>query len=133
MRFVFFADALKIVENEFGKNHYKFGMMKASAGSAKVMLGDFAGSYQDLQAAMRTLKLCLGATHLEVADVLTALGDVCIKTFVENPSKGEKLSEAKKYYVEAESICVLRLGKQHSKVDQLASLLFICDNYAAIV
>jgi hypothetical protein len=44
-----------------------------------------------------------------------------------------KMEEGRKYYAKARKICVDRLGDQHTKVQQIDSLLFIADNYQALV
>jgi hypothetical protein len=71
---------------------------------------------------------------LKVADVLSSLGDVCVKQFVEaQGSDPDKISEAKKFFERARTICVERLGPNHTKVQQMDSLMFIADNYAALI
>lgn len=124
-------EALQIVRREFGQSHYKVGVFLASLGSAKAMLEDFEGCEVDLKKALHILIATLGESHIEVADVLSALGDNCLKLLVEKGGRS-KLEEAKNYYNRARTICIDRLGPDHTKVQQMDSLIFIADNYDAV-
>ncbi len=119
---------------QFGKNHYKVGVFLSSAGSARAMLDDYDGAYRDLKSSLQILIQSLGEGHIEVADVLAGLGDVCVKQFVEaRGADPAKLEEGKKYYARARDICVDKLGANHTKVQQMESLLFIADNYNSLM
>lgn len=84
--------------------------------------------------SLQILIQSLGESHVEVADVLSSLGDVCTKQFVEGRGADPgKIEEAKKFFVRARQICIDRLGAQHTKVQQMDSLLFIADNYASLM
>lgn len=122
--------AIQIVLREFGDKHYKYGVFLSSSGLAKAMLNQYDGAYADLKTSLQILIQSLGESHVEVADVLAALGDVCLKLFVEKEGADpDKLAEAKKYFRRAREICADRLGAAHSKVQQMDSLIFISDNY----
>ena len=98
------------------------------------MLDDYDGAYKDLKSSLHILIQSLGESHIEVADVLSGLGDVCVKQFVEGRgADAGKLEEGKKFYTRARQICIDRLGAAHTKVQQMDSLLFIADNYAALM
>lgn len=126
--------ALKIVEREFGVSHYKVGVFLSSSGLARAMLQQHDAAHADLKRALHILIQSLGESHVEVADVLAALGDVCMKLYVEgNAADATRLEEGKKYYARARQICVERLGPAHTKVQQMDSLLFIADNYGALM
>ncbi len=98
------------------------------------MLDDYDGAYRDLKNSLHILIQSLGEGHIEVADVLSGLGDVCVKQYVEaRGADPGKLEEGKKYYTRARQICIDRLGPNHTKVQQMDSLLFIADNYNALM
>jgi len=46
--------------------------------------------------------------------------------------EGDKLEEARKYYIAANKIVETALGPDHTKCRQFASLLFICENFALL-
>jgi hypothetical protein len=54
-----------------------------------------------------------------------------MKLVVERGNK-EKLDEAKKYYQRAAAIAAAVFGPGHTKCNQYASCLFICENYATL-
>ena len=131
--------ALIIIKNEFSDKHYKYGMFLNSLGLACAMIEDYSTAYVHLKEALQILLSALGTNHIEVCDVYSNLGDVCMKYVTElsqnkqnNISltdKQRKLEEAKKYYTEAQRIVQATFGTEHTKVKQLLSLLFIIDNY----
>lgn len=63
-----------------------------------------------------------------MADVYSALADVCLKLYAEGNREPARLQEAKKYVTLAREIIVAKFSPQHSKAQQCDSLLFICDN-----
>eukprot|EP01090_Pellita_catalonica_P000325 TRINITY_DN10220_c0_g1_i1.p1 TRINITY_DN10220_c0_g1~~TRINITY_DN10220_c0_g1_i1.p1 ORF type:complete len:702 (+),score=187.25 TRINITY_DN10220_c0_g1_i1:153-2258(+) len=127
-----YEQALKIVRKEFGKKHYKVGMFLNNLGLANAMRKKFDEAYRQMKEALQILIHCLGTNHVEVADVHANIGDVAMKLFVEK-NQQDKLSEARSHYVKANSIIEKALGKDHTKCNQFASLLFICDNYSSMM
>lgn len=127
------VQAQKIVEREFGVNHYKYGVFLSSSGLAKAMMNDIDGAYADLKQSLQTLIRTLGPSHVEVADVYSALADVCLKLFVEGGRDQGKLEEAKKYVELSREICINKFGANHTKVQQCESLLFIVENAATLM
>jgi len=125
-----FDKALEIIKSnaEFGTNHYKYGMFLNNSGLAWAMKLDFTKAYNQLKQSLQILITNLGNNHIEVGDCYLNLGEVCMKLIVEK-NQLEKLTEAKKYYTEANRIVALQLGPNHTKTQQIQSLLFICDNY----
>lgn len=47
------------------------------------MLGNYPSAHTLLTTSLEILKKKLGPDHVEVADVLSTLGDVCMKLFVQ--------------------------------------------------
>ena len=129
--------ALIIIKKEFGDKHYKYGMFLNSLGLAYAMINDYKMAYVHLKQALQILLNSLGQNHIEVCDVYSNLGDVCMKFVVENvdekqknqSEKHSKLEEAKKNYLEAQRIVQATFGNEHTKAIQFLSLLFIIDNY----
>lgn len=125
-------------------------MFLNSCGLSRAMLGDYVKAYDELKLSSQILIQCLGLDHVEVADTYTNLGDVCMKLVTEGKTKQRdlKLQEAKKYYTvrpglllaamltrcvqEASRIVALAFGPEHTKAKQLASLLFIVENFASL-
>ncbi|CAF2977923.1 unnamed protein product [Rotaria socialis] len=134
--------ALAIVRKEFGDKHYKYGMFLNSLGLTYAMIDDYTTAYEHIKQALQILLTALGGNHVEVCDVYSNLGDVCMKLVAEsdqqktknkNPNeKQSKLDEAKKYYTEAQRIAQATFGAEHTKSKQFLSLLFIVDNYNSL-
>ncbi len=97
------------------------------------MVQDIDGAYKDLKSALHILIAALGATHVEVADVYSALADVCLKLYAEGKREPERLQEAKKYVERARAICVDKFSATHTKTQQCDSLLFIIDNIGSLM
>ncbi len=93
------------MQREFGVNHYKYGVFLSACGLSKAMCGDIDGAYKDLKQSLQTLVASLGMDHVEVADVYSALADVCLKLFVEGGHEANKLEEGKRYVQLARNIC----------------------------
>jgi len=131
-----YTQALQIVKKEFGERHYKVGMFLNSSGLAHAMLLNYATAYNELKSSSQILIACLGPDHIEVADVYTNLGAVCMKLITEGKlmtkERDEKLGEAKKYYTEASRIVGATFGPDHTKAKDLASLIFIVDNFHSL-
>lgn len=129
--------ALTIIKKEFGEKHYKYGMFLNSLGLADAMSDDYQTAYLHMKQALEILITALGANHIEVCDVYSNLGDVCMKLVAEydqgkqknSTDKQMKLDEAKKYYTHAQRIVQATFGPEHTKTKQFLSLLFIVDNY----
>ncbi|CAF0817922.1 unnamed protein product [Rotaria sp. Silwood1] len=134
--------ALIIIKKEFGDKHYKYGMFLNSLGLAYAMTDDYTTAYVHMKQALQVLLTTLGANHIEVCDVYSNLGDVCMKLVAEydhgksknknKTDKQSKLDEAKKYYTEAQHIVQATFGLEHTKSKQFLSLLFIVDNYNSL-
>jgi tetratricopeptide (TPR) repeat protein len=135
--------ALVIIKKEFGDKHYKYGMFLNSLGLAYAMTNDYKTAYTYMKQSLQILLTALGTDHIEVCDVYSNLGDVCMKLVAEyDQEKGKgkgkdkneidkqsKLEEAKKYYTQAQHIVQATFGAEHTKTKQFLSLLFIIDNY----
>jgi tetratricopeptide (TPR) repeat protein len=129
--------ALIIIKREFGDKHYKYGMFLNSLGIAYAMMNDYRMAYVHLKQALQILINTLGPNHIEVCDVYSNLGEVCMKFVIENGQQKEqnqnekqsKLEEAKKHFLEAQRIVQATFGSEHIKAIQFMSLLFIIDNY----
>lgn len=101
------------------------------------MLSDYTEAYNNLKQALQILLVGLGQDHIEVCDVYSNLGDVCMKLLVEsddpkkngNDDKQSKLAEAKKYFTNARRISEATFGREHTKTKQFESLLFIVENF----
>jgi hypothetical protein len=114
-------------------------MFLNSLGVAYAMNNDYTNAYVHMKHALEILLSSLGQDHIEVCDIYTSLGDVCMKLVAEmnndkmkNTSpfdKQTKLDEARKYYGQAQRIAQLTFGSDHTKCKQFLSLLFIVDNY----
>jgi tetratricopeptide (TPR) repeat protein len=134
--------ALIIIKKEFGEKHYKYGMFLNSLGLSYAMLDDYQTAYVHMKQALQILLTALGADHIEVCDVYSNLGDVCMKLVAESGTekqkgkdqtdKQTKLDEAKKYYTQAQRIAQATFGSEHTKTRQFLSLLFIVDNYNSL-
>jgi tetratricopeptide (TPR) repeat protein len=134
--------ALAIIKNEFDDRHYKYGMFLNSLGLAYAMNDDYQTAYTHMKQALQILLTGLGQDHIEVCDVYSNLGDVCMKLVAEcdqakekkssGTDKQSKLEEAKKYYSQAQRIAQATFGADHTKTRQFASLLFIIDNYHSL-
>jgi tetratricopeptide (TPR) repeat protein len=134
--------ALIIIKKEFGDKHYKYGMFLNSLGLSYAMLDDYKTAYVHMKQALQILLTALGHDHIEVCDVYSNLGDVCMKLVAEldqekskdkkQDDKQSKLDEAKKYYTEAQRIVQATFGPEHTKTRQFLSLLFIVDNYNSL-
>lgn len=134
--------ALTIIKKEFDDKHYKYGMYLNSLGLSYAMLDEYETSYGHLKQALQILLTALGMNHIEVADIYSNLGDVCMKLVAEfdqkqskkknQNEKQSKLDEAKKYYTEAQRIIQATFGPEHTKAKQFLSLLFIVDNYNSL-
>jgi tetratricopeptide (TPR) repeat protein len=136
--------ALIIIKKEFGDKHYKYGMFLNSLGLSYAMIDDYQTAYIHMKEALKILLTALGNDHIEVCDVYSNLGDVCMKLVAEcdqekakqkNKNKTDKqvkLEEAKKYYTEAQRIAQATFGAEHTKTRQFLSLLFIVDNYHSL-
>ncbi|CAF1231755.1 unnamed protein product [Rotaria sordida] len=134
--------ALIIIKKEFGDKHYKYGMFLNSLGLAYAMADDYTTAYVHMKQALQILLTTLGTNHIEVCDVYSNLGDVCMKLVAEfdhgkaknkkQTDKQSKLDEAKKYYTEAQRIVQATFGAEHTKSKQFLSLLFIVDNYNSL-
>jgi tetratricopeptide (TPR) repeat protein len=115
-------------------------MFLNSLGLAYGMMNDYKLAYIHLKQALQILLNSLGANHIEVCDVYSNLGDICMKFVVEidqdkqkNQSERQtKLDEAKKNYSEAQRIVQLTFGNEHTKSIQCVSLLFIIENYNSL-
>jgi tetratricopeptide (TPR) repeat protein len=126
--------ALIIIKKEFGDRHYKYGMFLNSLGLAHAMIDDYQTAYDHMKQALQILLTALGVGHIEVCDVYSNLGDICMKLVAESDKKKpldkqSKLDEAKKYYTEAQRIVQATFGAEHTKTKQFLSLLFIVENY----
>ena len=132
--------ALAIIKKEFDDKHYKYGMFLNSLGLTYAMLDDYGMAYVHLKQALQILVASLDANHVEVADVYSNLGDICMKMLVEldgkkskaSADKQPKLVEAKGHYLEAQRIVQATFGTEHTKALQYLSLLFIIDNYQSL-
>ena len=134
--------ALLIIRKEFGEKHYKYGMFLNSLGLAYAMSNDYPTAYVHMKQALQILLSTLGTDHIEVCDVYSNLGDVCMKLVAEyeqgihkgdkENNKQSKLEEAKKYYTQAQRIVQATFGVDHTKSKQFLSLLFIVDNYHSL-
>ena len=137
--------ALAIVKREFNDQHYKYGIFLNSLGLVYAMMNDYSTAYVHVKQALQILLTTLGADHIEVCDVYSTLGDICMKIVAEidhnsknekqqssSPEKQVKLDEAKKYYTEAQRIVQKTFGAEHTKAKQFLSLLFIVDNYQTL-
>ncbi|CAF1239095.1 unnamed protein product [Rotaria sordida] len=137
--------ALAIIKKEFNDRHHKYGIFLNSLGLAYAMMDDYTTAYVHLKQALQILLTSLGVDHIEVCDVYSNLGDICMKIVAEIDSKPKdeqqnqeptekqvKLDEAKKYYSEAHRIVQKTFGAEHTKAKQCLSLLFIVDNYQAL-
>ncbi|CAF3464445.1 unnamed protein product, partial [Rotaria sp. Silwood2] len=93
-----------------------------------------------LKQSLQILLNSLGPNHIEVCDVYSNLGDICMKFVVEidqqkqinQSEKQSKLEEAKTYYLEAQRIVQATFGNEHTKAIQFSSLLFIINNYNSL-
>jgi hypothetical protein len=113
-----------------------------SLGLAYAMIDDYKTAYIHMKQALQILLTALGTDHIEVCDVYSNLGDVCMKLVAEcdqtkrkgtnQTDKQSKLEEAKKYYTEAQRIVQATFGAEHTKSRQFLSLLFIVDNYHSL-
>jgi len=134
--------ALIITKKEFSDKHYKYGMFLNSLGLSYAMINDYQTAYVHMKEALKILLTALGNDHIEVCDVYSNLGDVCMKLVAESGTekqkgkdqtdKQTKLDEAKKYYTEAQRIAQATFGVEHTKTRQFLSLLFIIDNYHSL-
>ncbi|CAF3328745.1 unnamed protein product [Rotaria socialis] len=132
--------ALMIIKREFDDKHYKYGMYLNSLGLAYAMMNDYKIAYIHLKQALQILLNTLGSDHIEVCDVYSSLGDICMKFVVEidqqkQKRQGEqqaKLDEAKAYYLDAQRIVQATFGNEHTKAIQFSSLLFIVNNYSSL-
>jgi tetratricopeptide (TPR) repeat protein len=88
-----FNKAIAVILKEFGAAHYKMGVFQNNAGLSYAMLGNYPRAHALLSVSLDILKKKLGDEHIEVADVLSSLGDVCMKLFVQMNAKS-KLAEA---------------------------------------
>lgn len=127
-----FSNSREIIIREFGPGHYKEGLVLNNAGLAHGMLNQFEDAYKSLSEAKKILIKQLGADHVEVGDCLISLGDICMKLHVESKTKDNKLQEALNFYTDANKIVLKYFGSNHKKADQLASVIFICENYDAL-
>ena len=126
-----------------------------SLGLSYAMMDDYKTAYVHMKQALQILLTALGTEHIEVCDVYSNLGDVCMKLVAEcdqeqlkaanqtdkkskkiadtEPTdKQSKLEEAKKYYTQAQRIVQATFGPDHTKTRQFLSLLFIIDNYNSL-
>ncbi|CAF3187117.1 unnamed protein product [Rotaria sp. Silwood2] len=132
--------ALIIIKREFDDKHYKYGMFLNSLGLAYAMINDYKIAYIHLKQSLQILLNSLGPNHIEVCDVYSNLGDICMKFVVEidqqkqinQSEKQSKLEEAKTYYLEAQRIVQATFGNEHTKAIQFSSLLFIINNYNSL-
>ncbi|CAF3789198.1 unnamed protein product [Rotaria sp. Silwood1] len=137
--------ALAIIKKEFNDRHHKYGIFLNSLGLAYAMMNDYNTAYVHVKQALQILLTTLGIDHIEVCDVYSNLGDICMKIVAEmdsTPKEGQKsqestekqvkLDEARKYYSEAQRIVQKTFGAEHTKTKQCLSLLFIVDNYQAL-
>ncbi|CAF4772949.1 unnamed protein product [Rotaria sp. Silwood1] len=137
--------ALAIIKKEFNDRHHKYGIFLNSLGLAYAMMNDYDTAYIHVKQALQILLTTLGVDHIEVCDVYSNLGDICMKIVAEMDSKTNnektkeestekqaKLDEAKKYYTEAHRIVQKTFGSEHTKAKQCLSLLFIVDNYQTL-
>jgi tetratricopeptide (TPR) repeat protein len=118
-------------------------MFLNSLGLAYAMLDDYETAYVHLKQALQILLTALGTDHIEVCDVYSNLGDVCMKLVAEydqekqkksknTNDKQTKLEEARKYYTAAHRIVQATFGADHTKTRQFLSLLYIVDNYNSL-
>ena len=117
-------------------------MFLNSLGLAFAMNDDHQTAYVHMKQALQILLTDLGQDHIEVCDIYSNLGDVCMKLVAEcdqvkdkkssGTNKQSKLEEAKKYYTQAQRIAQATFGADHTKTRQFASLLFIIDNYHSL-
>jgi hypothetical protein len=108
-------------------------MFLNSLGLAYAMINDYKMAYVHVKQALQILLTSLGANHIEVCDVYSNLGDICMKFVVEiDQEQNSKLEEAKKNYLEAQRIVQSTFGNEHTKAIQLVSLLFIIENYNSL-
>lgn len=105
-------------------------------------MNDYDTAYVHVKQALHILLDTLGTNHIELCDVYTNMGDICLKIVIEVDKKQKdqeqnqksivkqvKLDEAKKYYSEAHKIIKKTFGDKHTKTQQSLALLSIVDNY----
>ncbi|CAF1128633.1 unnamed protein product [Rotaria sordida] len=132
--------ALIIIKREFNDKHYKYGIFLNSLGLSYAMINDYKIAYIHLKQALQILLNNLGSDHIEVCDVYSNLGDICMKFVIEidqekqkyQSEKQSKLDEAKQYYLEAQRIVQATFDNEHTKAIQFSSLLFIINNYNSL-
>ncbi|CAF1408595.1 unnamed protein product, partial [Adineta ricciae] len=132
--------ALVIIKGEFGDKHYKYGMFLNSLGLAYAMIDDYRIAYIHVKQALQILLNNLGPDHIEVCDVYSNLGEICMKfvlqlTQQKPPNQNErdaKLEEAKKNFIEAQRIVQATFGDDHTKSIQFMSFLFIIENFQTL-
>jgi hypothetical protein len=116
-------------------------MFLSSLALACAMINDYKIAYVHLKQALQILLNSLGPNHIEVCDVYSNVGDVCMKLVIEmdqqkqknQSEKQSKLEEAKRNYLEAQRIVQATFGNEHTKAIQFLSLLFIIDNYNTFI
>ena len=134
--------ALVIIKQEFTDQHYKYGIFLNSLGLVHAMMNDYDTAYVHVKQALQILLNTLGAGHMELCDVYTNLGGICMKIVMEidkkprdqqhnheSAEKQGKLDEAKKYYSEAHKIIKKTFLDKHAKTQQSLALLSTVDNY----
>ncbi|CAF1372054.1 unnamed protein product [Adineta steineri] len=132
--------ALMIIKKEFSDKHYKYGMFLNSLGLVYAMMNDYRMAYIHLKQSLQILINSLGPDHIEVCDVYSNLGEICVKFVTEmcqekQPNQNEKqskLDEGKKHILEAQRIVQATFGNEHTKAIQFMSLLFIIENFHSL-
>jgi hypothetical protein len=108
-------------------------------------MNDYDTAYVHVKQALLILLDTLGMDHIEICDVYTNMGDICMKIVAEIDKKQKdqqqnqesiekqvKLGEAKRYYSEAHRILKKTIGDKHTKTQQSLALLSIVDNYQTL-
>lgn len=132
--------ALVIIKKEFNDQHYKYGIFLNSLSLVYAVMDDYDTAYVHAKQALHILLDTLGMDHIEICDVYTNMGDICMKIVAEidkkqkdqqqsqkSTEKQVKLDEAKKYYSDAHRIIQKTFGDRHTKTQQSLALLSIVD------
>ncbi|CAF0855602.1 unnamed protein product [Adineta ricciae] len=132
--------ALVIIRKEFNDQHYKYGIFLNSLGLVYAAMNNYHTAYGHVKQALQILVDSLGMDHIEMCDVYTTMGDICLKIAAEIgekqgdqqqnqefAEKQSKLDEAKEYYSKAQRIMKKTFGDKHKKTQQFLALLPIVD------
>ena len=99
-------------------------------------MNNYRTAYGHVKQALQILVDTLGMDHIEICDVYTNMGDICLKVAAEidekqqqqeSTEKQSKLDEAKEYYSKAQRIMEKTFGDKHKKTQQFRTLLPIVD------